>query len=331
MPFGRKPIGYSYADAENLLAQALTLEGVRAKEVAVEVDRTAFNATPKPVGRTGVGNLTQLYMGRKEDNRREPDFPELGIELKTLPMKALRRGNQREWTVKEPTSITMIDYREVDQEDWSVAYLRHKIDHILWVPYEHDYGDKRESRFRRAFLWKPDAADYPVFGIDYDVVRGYIQRDDAEHLSETLSQVLAARRKGSKGQMAEQPRGPPAKSRAWAFKAAYTRPILDKHVLGRIVPSLATEVPRIRTLLDVEPFVTNRLARYDGKPLREIGRATGGAVAGGKAGPAGFVRQLLGVKQRGPIEEFEKLGIRIHTVWARPSDLAPWEAVSFPA
>ncbi len=330
MPIQRKPIGYVYRDEHELLGQAQTLEGRTARVLADEVDRPAFNASPKPVGKTGVGALVQLYMGRATDNRREPDFKEFGIELKTLPMKAL--GKSSSWTVKEPTSITMINYFEVDKEEWPAAYVRHKIDHVLWVPYEHDFEDKRRSRFRRAFLWKPEPADYPLFNVDYDDVRAYINQGRAHELSEAMSRILGARRKGSQGQMTQQPHSSvKAKSRAWAFKASYTRPILEKHVLKVPTVSLVEEIPALKTLLDVEPIVEARLGSYRGKTVDQIAKLTGARVTGGKSGPAAFVRKLLRVTRKGSIEEFEKLGIRVHTVWARTGDFYPWEAVSFPA
>ncbi|MEK6985188.1 MAG: MutH/Sau3AI family endonuclease [Candidatus Thermoplasmatota archaeon] len=325
-----------YKSLGELVAHAKTLATHTAGELAKALGKTEFNAGPKPKGKTGVGTLVELYLGKKADNLQAPDFAKFNTELKTLPMKAIGRGKS-EWTVKEPTSITMIDYRVVEVEDWSRAYVRHKFENILWVPYEHNYQDKRKSRFRSAFLWQPPAEDEPVLRGDYDTVRGLVVQQRAHELSESISQVLAARRKGAKGSTSLQRLGPAAKSRAWAFKTAYTRPILAKHVLAQPQTSIIAEAkptgaaPAIRTLADVMPYVEHVLAAYRGKSLADLARSRGAKVSGGKAGPAAFVRHLMGIKGRGQIVEFEKLGIRIQTVWAHPDTKYPWEAVSFPA
>lgn len=329
MVLERKEIGWVFPDVDSLLAHAHTLEGFTAQELAVAVGDSKFNRSPEPEGKTGVGALVELYLGKKSDSLRRPDFENLGVELKTLPMKST--GKTQAWKIKEPTTITMIDYFMVDKEPWDQAYVRHKIDRILWVPYEHNYADKRLSRFRKAFLWSPPPTDYPVFEQDYSRVQKCIRDGRAHELSESISAVLAARRKGVKDSMKPQPHSPePAKSRAWAFKPAYTRPLLARYVLGETLVSIVESVEDVKTLADVETYVQNRLARYRGKTLAEIRSMTGATLSGGKNGPASFVRSLVGLKARGNILEFEKLGVRIQTVWAHPDSKALWEAISFP-
>src|SRR5581483_4877929 len=44
---------------------------------------------------------------------------------------------------KEPTSLTMMDFMRIHDEDWKDASVRRKIAHVLWVPYVHDFDDKR--------------------------------------------------------------------------------------------------------------------------------------------------------------------------------------------
>ncbi len=331
VPLLPKGWGHKFPSMDALLRHAWTLEGHTAGELAASLGDHRFNQSPKPIGKKGVGTLVENYFGKRSDNLREPDFQEFGTELKTLPMKQVGRV-AKAWTVKEPTSITMIDYDAVDKETWRNAYVQRKIARILWVPYEHHPTDKRKSRFRRAFLWSPPATDHPVFEQDYGAVREYVHQGRAHELSETLSTALAARRKGSKGSTTSQPHSPKrAKTRAWAFKPSYTRPILSTHVLGRRVVSIVEEVPAVKNLARVEEFVENRLSQLAGKTLRQIRTEKGLHLGSGKNAAATFMRQVLGLPARGEIAEFDKLGIRIHTVWVRTGDLYPWEAVSFPA
>lgn len=303
----------------------MTLDRHTSGEVASLVGRSQYLESPLPRGRTGVGDLVELYLGKLPDNSPEPDFPDLGVEVKSLPMKRLRRSS---WTVKEPTSLSMIDFNKLVKEDWATTPLRRKIDRILWVPYEHNSADKRESRFRRSFLWSPPSEDIPAYEADYRAVRALVLAGKAHEISERLSLVLSARRKGATGEATRSQPGTlvKAKSRAWAFKVAYTRPILEVYVLRASAVSIVEHVAEIRQLVEVLPYVEGKLRQYEGKALAEIG-----AINPGKSGPVMLVRQLLRLPKKGKITEFEKLGVRVHTVWARASDLLPWEAVSFPA
>jgi DNA mismatch repair protein MutH len=320
-----KPIGHRYGDRQEALDQSRSLTGHTAGEVATAVGLDSFNESPSAKGKTGVGALVERYMGKAADSLKEPDLPEIGVEVKSLPMK--RRG--KGWTVKEPTSITMIDYFVVAREDWEGAYVRRKLDSVLWFPYEHNSVDKRLAKFRRPFLWHPEESDLPVMEADYRVVKSEVLRGRAHELSESLSKVLGARRKGEKGSMRPQPFSQEmARSRAWALKAAYTRPILQDQ-LGRVGPSII-QLGEVRSLGEVESFVAQRLSAVDNKPLGELAVALGLDLRSTKDAPARLVKTVLGLPSRGQVVEFEKLGVRLHTVWAN-YDYTPWEAVSFPA
>ena len=323
-----RPAGYVYKDVRHLLDQAATLAGEAAGAVAESIGQHAFNAGPEPVGKTGVGHLIEIYLGRKPNNSPEPDFPEFGVEAKALPLK--RRGT--ELVVKEPTSLAMIDYAALDREPWPEAHVQRKLRRILWFPYDHHPDDKRRSTFRRPFLWSPEAADLPVFEKDYEGVRQLVHEGKAHEISEALSLVLSARRKGSRGQMAKQPHSAtPAKSRAWALKTSYTGFLVSRFILRAPTVSLVTALGDIRSLEDVQGYVEGRLHRHVGKRLDALASETGAVVSGGKAGPAAFVRGLLGVEGKGQIEEFQKLGVRIHTLSVDAATGGLWEAVSFPA
>lgn len=308
------------------MRQALLLELELASAVAAAVGQMSFNASPKARGKTGVGHLIEYYLGRRPNNKPEPDIEELGVEVKAIPLK--RSGAS--WVPKEPTSLAMIDYGELDRQPWPDASVQKKLRRILFVPFEHHYEDKRLHRFRRPFLWSPEPIDAPVMHDDYDAVRRYVREGRAHELSETISTILGARRKGSKGQMARQPNSEiPAKSRAWALKTAFTGTVVGKHVLGHRTVSV-TSVEDIRSLADVLPWTIHRIGAYEGRTLESIAEETGAKVSGGKAGPASFVRALLGIRAKGSIEEFDKLGVRIHTISVRPDGKLN-EAVPFPA
>lgn len=309
----RVEIGHAWTSDGALLAHARTLTGRTAGELArlVGIDLSR----PSERGRTGVGDIAERYFGRLPSSSPEPDIVELSVEIKTIPLKPAQKG----WTVKEPTSLTQIDPQAVLAQPWANAYVRRKLAHILWIPYEH-HPDLEDARFRRPFLWKPSALDEALFARDYEVVRQLLQTTPLGDISESLCHVMGARRKDKKG----------GKKRAWALKARFTRPLIAKHALDHGVTPVSPHLGSPGDPDTLEALVEQRLGRFVGRRLDEVCAATGARIVGGKSGPAAFVRALLGASGRGPIEEFEKLGIRIHSVWADPDTFELHEDVSFP-
>lgn len=341
------PAPYTFRDEPEVLQHARTLIGCTAGEVAAAIGQMAYLDEPKAQGKTGVGGLVEWYFGKPPNNSPEPDIPELAIEIKTIPLEQ-RGRTSRQLGPKEPTSLTMMDYARVAEEGWQQAYVRKKLHRILWIPYIHDFDDKRKHTFQQPFLWSPAAHDLPYFEQDYEVVRQTILAGKAHQLSETLSVVLAARRKGIGADKRKQPKSPIlAPSRAWALKSAYTSTVLD-HQAG--LPSLSilelaeaarrkygavTEIARrlqdVRTLNDALLYVVEQFRSFEGLDTAAIAARMGKQVEQSKNRHSAIVRNIIGLPRRGNVIELEKLGIRLHVLDVDPATMRPHEAVPFPA
>lgn len=78
------------------------------------------------------GLIVENLLGIENNNRDEADIPEIGCEIKILPLQKNRDGSIK---AKEPTAIQMINYMEVAKETWETAKLRGKIALTFWVVY----------------------------------------------------------------------------------------------------------------------------------------------------------------------------------------------------
>lgn len=314
------------------MEHAFKLAGRKASDVASALGGTwlKFNDSPKFSGKSGIGPLSEAYFGRENDNLQQPDILELGIELKSIP---LLLGAKGQLLVKEPTSLTMMNYDLILREKWEEAYLRPKIAKILWIPFVHN-SDKRDVEFRKPFLWSPPEEDLPILASDYEKSRKLIAKGLAHELSERIATTLSPRRKGSKGSMTKQPNSDElARTRAWAFKTSYTRPLISKFVEKKALPQ--TKLPSGPTPLEkIESEVLSILRRWEGKTLHEISESQPHVqihTTEYKSAASTFVRKLIGQPTKRSSEEFEKLGLQVRTVWAKPSDFKTWESTSFEA
>lgn len=97
--------------------------GVIKEELKIERDKMVKGAS---------GLIIENLLGIKNNNRTEADIPEIGCEIKILPLQKNRNGDIK---TKEPTAIQMINYMEVAKETWETAKLRNKITLTFWVVY----------------------------------------------------------------------------------------------------------------------------------------------------------------------------------------------------
>src|SRR6185295_12263284 len=68
-------------------------------------------------------------LGATAGSRALPDFPELGIELKTLPVDA-------SGAPLESTFVCTIPLTEIGDVEWADSRVRRKLVRVLWVPVE---------------------------------------------------------------------------------------------------------------------------------------------------------------------------------------------------
>ncbi|HEV2520008.1 MAG TPA: MutH/Sau3AI family endonuclease [Thermoplasmata archaeon] len=285
------------------------------------------------------GDLLEHYflLDPAKHSESHPDFVEAELELKLLPLKR-GRGTLR---VKEPTSISMIDYVHLRDETWSTAMVRPKLLHILFVFQVMEPEDLMASWYREVQVFEASDLDRALFEADWTKTHQWVLEGRAHELSESQSIVLAARRKGKGGPTEKMRRQPvttfraDAPSRAWALKCSFTQQILDAKVLQHnfeaAFPHLADQIVH-KGLNPIENQVRALLAADEGRTLEEIAVEAGIPIARGKGLAARIMKRRLSIQDlRADILEFEKLGISVKTLHLRERDGWPFEAVSFPA
>ena len=143
------------------------------------------------------GLIVEKLLGIENNNRDGADIPEIGCEIKILPLQQNRNG---EIKAKEPTAIQMINYIEVAQETWETAKLRGKIALTFWVV----YLAKKDGRALNQndyvivdyFLDHPDDVQNGIFKNDWEEIQNYIKTGRADELSCSMGEYLEPKTKG---------------------------------------------------------------------------------------------------------------------------------------
>jgi len=134
-------------DEAELRSRVARIEGMTLSELARAM---AFEVPTGGLrGKGKVGELLERALGATGGNQAVPDFPELAIELKTIPVDS--RGRPRESTYVCTVSLT-----QAERAEWQGSWVRQKLSHVLWLPVETERGSALgDRRIGRGLFWRP--------------------------------------------------------------------------------------------------------------------------------------------------------------------------------
>lgn len=213
-------------DEAELVERAAALAGLRLAELAAR-----FSAPVPPDLRRAkgfVGSLVERALGASAGSRALPDFPELGIELKTLPV-------DRAGSPVESTFVCTIPLTEIGQVEWADSRVRRKLDTVLWVPVE---GEREipvgERRIGQALLYRLTGEDEAVLRADWEELAGVIGRGHVEALTGHVGQFLQIRPKAAHSRARRvgiDAEGVPfaALPKGFYLRPSFTRALLARH------------------------------------------------------------------------------------------------------
>lgn len=165
-------------DEAELLARALALRGR-------PVEPTGLHRKGK------VGELVERALGAHGGSTATWDFPDLAVELKTIPVDA-RTGMPR-----ESTFVCAVSLADADRAEWATSWARRKLSRVLWVPVAvHEDGQQLIGEAR---LWSPTPEQERVLAGDFEEILGRAGMGDVEGITARLGRWLQLRPKAAHG------------------------------------------------------------------------------------------------------------------------------------
>jgi len=288
-------------------------------------------------GYTGKGNFGQIlekfYFGYEPNSKSEADFIEVGMELKSSPLKTLKNG---EFRSKERLVLNIINYLEVYQEDFETSSFWRKNAHLLLVFYLHDSDlNLLDYIIKLVDDWHYPSEDLKIIKRDWEFINQKINDGKAHELSEGDTFYLGACTKGSTAlkSLRDQPfNDEQAKQRAYSLKQGYVNHIIanialeETAVYGKII-----ERPEVLDkVLSIEEIVILKFHPFYGKSAEQIEQELELELnQSAKSYFANLTNVILGLELDQKIEEFEKADIQVKTIRLKENNL-PKEDVSFP-
>lgn len=209
-----------------LLRRAQGLAGMRLADLATSLGAKVPEDLRRAKG--FVGGLLEGALGATAGSRALPDFPELAVELKTLPVN--RRG-----VPLESTFVCTIPLADIGDVEWADSRVRRKLLRVLWIPVE---GERTiavaERRIGQPLLWSLGTEDERILRQDWEELAGLIGRGHVESLTGHLGRFLQIRPKAADSKsrrMGFDAEGVPfaALPRGFYLRASFTRALLASH------------------------------------------------------------------------------------------------------
>lgn len=220
---------------QELLERVQSLAGLTLAEVAKE----AGIEMPKDLKRNKgwVGLLLERILGATASSRPEPDFPHLGIELKTLPI-----NNQGK--PLETTFVSVAPLVNLVGINWKNSWVRKKLSRVLWVPIicENTNNTTKEKsiplaqrQIGSAFIWSPSVEEEHLLAMDWQELTDMITLGNVEKIHGKHGQVLQLRPKAANSKAktkAFDRHGKPFMTlpRGFYLKIPFTHMILNSHL-----------------------------------------------------------------------------------------------------
>lgn len=217
-----------------LLAHARALVGVEIGDLA-----DGLGLPPPAAGRVRgkgwAGLVIQQELGLSVEGTAGPDFPALGVELKTVPVDSALRP-------RESTAICQIDPVRIAGESWETSSVRRKLAQVLFVALEDlGRGGFAERRVAAVRLWSPDAGEEALLRADFDhVVRAYFRRGRTDEITGRVGRVMQVRPKGRNAADTRAAFGPDGFATRVGKCGFYLRPAFVDRILsssGTLPPS----------------------------------------------------------------------------------------------
>ena len=239
-----------YSSEEELLEQATKLKGKSLYELYGKSSKKQYK------GKGGLGNkVEEIHYGIENNNNKEPDVYNLGVEIKTNPLKQNISGVI---SPKERVVLGMINFTDLVNESFEDSSFLKKNNKVLYNMYlytkeQFDY----EYKFVLIDILEIDKSDIKIIKNDWLTIQSKAKSLNADEISQSDTNYLIAVTKGQKSQIPQPYYSNSvkgfAKRRAFAFKEAYVRHLINQNY--RIVEkNNSTFLERIDTKANVKQF-----------------------------------------------------------------------------
>lgn len=172
-----------------------------------------------------TGQLIELFLGATAGSKPEQDFPELGVELKTIPITP-------DGKPLETTYVCIAPLTGYTGMTWENSNVRNKLRHVLWIPVD---GRRDilipERMVGTPIFWMPSQNEEATLRADWEELTEFIALGRIDEITARHGTALQLRPKAAHSRVAVPSIGPDGKRthtlpRGFYLKTQFTQRIL---------------------------------------------------------------------------------------------------------
>jgi DNA mismatch repair protein MutH len=173
-----------------------------------------------------IGQLIENFLGAQAGSLPMPDFPELGVELKTIPVD--RQGKPR-----ESTYVCVVPLTAEPGLEWETSLVWRKLQTVLWIPILSEPSLALSDRpFGTAILWKPSAEDISILRNDWEEFMTLISMGHVEEITARQGDYLQIRPKAANNKALTAGVNSEGESMATLPRGFYLRPTFTQKIVA---------------------------------------------------------------------------------------------------
>jgi DNA mismatch repair protein MutH len=176
---------------QELILRANQLHGKTFAELAQEINIPVPSDLRREKG--WVGQLIEHHLGAQAGSRPEQDYPELGIELKTIPV-------DYSGCPLETTFVCVAPLVGLQGLTWENSHVRNKLSKVLWIPV---LGEREVPLADRVvgypILWVPTQVQNQQLKQDWEEILDLIVLGKVQTISARIGEVMQLRPKAANG------------------------------------------------------------------------------------------------------------------------------------
>ena len=214
------------ANETELLERARDIAGFTLAELASTLRLPLPRESRRSKG--WAGQLVESALGAPSAGAPGPDFPGLGIELKTIPVTPDGKPREATW-------ICIAPMEEVTGLEWEDSPVRAKLARVLWVPtVDGAGGDFRLRRIGAPFLWSPSPGEEALIRADWEELMEDIALGRIDTITGQRGTALQLRPKAANSREKEWTTNEDGERvlvnpRGFYLRASFTAALLSRH------------------------------------------------------------------------------------------------------
>lgn len=219
------------ASIPELLARADQLTGKSFAELAAAAGVAVPTSLRHAKGWTG--QLIEQFLGATAGSKQQQDFPELGVELKTIPVSPDAKP-------LETTYVCITPLLGLHQIQWEQSNVCNKLKLVLWIPID---GRREIPIAERTvgvpILWQPSPQQEQQLRQDWEEITEQIILGQVESLTARFGTALQLRPKAADGSKLTAAIGPngeriQTRPRGYYLRKEFTQGVLLQGLAQRL-------------------------------------------------------------------------------------------------